>query len=266
MSLGNPKDTEQYMSSSPFAASGQAIEINAVMRLVYVWMFLGLLTTTFIAWYVSTSESLLELRINGGAGISIISFIVMIVVLFALHAGLTRSWLSPNLAAALYFLFTGIMGFSLSLTLFMFMSETIPGANGVPVANPYYDPGAVYAAFGTASALFGTMTLYGFTTKNDLTGWGTYLGMGLIGLIIAMFINMLIGSGPMGFLISIVGVVLFTALTAYDTQNIKRMSENQALRDDSNLMIKFSILGAIKLYLDFINLFLFLLRLFGGRD
>jgi len=179
MGFYDPRNSERAMSSSPIAVPrAPAIEINAVMKLVYVWMFLGLLTTTGVAWFVSTNDALLDLRLNGGFGISIISLVLMFGTLIALNAGLTRRWLSPNLAAGLYFVFTAIMGFSLSLTLFAFMSPTITTRLGETITNPYYDPGAVYAAFGTAAALFGAMTFIGFTTKMDLTKWGTYLFMG----------------------------------------------------------------------------------------
>ena len=111
------------------------------------------------------------------------------------------------------------------------------------------------------------MTLVGLTTKTDLSKYSTYFTMGLIGLFIAMIVNMFLGSGPLDYVISIFGVLLFTALTAYDTQRIAQMASNPKMQVSSEDTLKFSIMGALTLYLDFINLFLFLLRLFGGgRD
>jgi hypothetical protein len=236
------------------------ININSVMKLVYVWMGLGLLTTAFVAWFVASNDALLDLASGSAAGI--VSLVALFGVVIALSAGINARWMTANLAAGLFFVFAGIMGFSLSITLFAFISPTLPSGD----LNPWYDPTALYAAFGTAAALFGSMTLVGFTTKMDLTKMGTYLFVGLIGLVIAMFVNMLLGSETLGFLISIVGVIIFTALTAYDTQKIMHMSQNAQIQSDGNLTVKFSIMGALTLYLDFINLFLFLLRIFAGGN
>jgi FtsH-binding integral membrane protein len=110
------------------------------------------------------------------------------------------------------------------------------------------------------------MTIVGYTTKTDLTRYSSYFMMGLIGLVIAMVVNMFLGSGPLDFAISIFGVLLFTGLTAYDTQKIKEMAADPSIEASGSLAAKLGILGALQLYLDFINLFLFLLRLFGRRD
>jgi FtsH-binding integral membrane protein len=112
------------------------------------------------------------------------------------------------------------------------------------------------------------MTMVAYTTKIDLTKYGSYFMMALIGLVIAMVLNMFIGSGPLDYIISAVGVLLFTALIAYDTQKLHKMAQNPELHgnaDGATLMTKVSIIGALRLYLDFVNLFLFLLRIFGGR-
>jgi len=153
------------------------------------------------------------------------------------------------------------------VTLFAFLSPTVVNSAGVEVTNPMYDPGALYGAFGTAAGLFGAMSLVGLTTKMDLTKMGTYLFMALIGLVIAMVINIFIGSSTLGFIISIGGVIIFTGLTAYDTQKIKEMSYQIEADGDGNAAMKFSIIGALTLYLDFINLFIFLLQIFAfSRD
>jgi FtsH-binding integral membrane protein len=224
-----------------------SVNINAVMRLVYVWMGLGLLTTAAVAWFTATNPALESLRTNGA--VMVIAMIAMFGSVIGLSVGLRQRWMTPNIAAALFFVFAGIEGFSLSLLLEYFIAN---------------QPGALYAAFGTAAGLFGAMSLVGLTTNTDLTSWGTYLFAGLIGLVIAMFLNWFIGSSTLAFLISIGGVVVFTALTAYDTQKIKEITTMPELQSDGNMVVKFSILGALTLYLDFINLFLFLLRIFGG--
>lgn len=237
------------------------VEINAIMKMVYLWMGLGLLTTAIVAWLTATNDALLELSIQPGA--NIVSIIVIFGTVIALSAGISKSWMTPNIAGLLFFAFAAVEGFFLSVVMFSFLAPTLPDGT----INPAYNPGALYAAFGTASALFGAMTLVGFTTKADLTRMGTYLFMGLIGLIFAMVVNWFLASDTLGYIISIVGVVLFTALTAHDTQKIHRISMMPQMQDDSNLAVKFSIVGALMLYLDLLNLFLFLLQIFaGGRD
>jgi FtsH-binding integral membrane protein len=129
-----------------------------------------------------------------------------------------------------------------------------------------YSLGTIGNAFVSTGALFGAMSLWGVTTKKDLSGWGHYLMMGLFGLIIASLINMFLRSDGMSYLISYVGVLLFTGLTAYDTQRIKNMSRNLSHTIDEEGFMKLSILGALILYLDFINMFLFFLRILGRRD
>ncbi|GAB4531115.1 MAG: Bax inhibitor-1/YccA family protein [Anaerolineae bacterium] len=227
-----------------------SVAINSVMKLVYVWMSLGMLATAGVAWFTATNDALAALRTS--PVVMILSLVVLFGSVIALSVGMTRNWLTPNLAAFLFFVFAGINGFTLSLTLQYFVEN---------------EPGALTSAFGTTTILFGTMSIFGFTTRMDLTKLGTYLFMGLIGLVIAMVFNWFIGSSALAFLISFIGVVIFTGLTAYDTQKIKEMSMSPQLQGDGNLVLKFSILGALTLYLDFLNLFLFLLQLFGGsRD
>lgn len=237
------------------------VEINAIMKMVYLWMGLGLLTTALVAWFTASNDALLELSIKPGA--NIVSIIVIFGTVIALSAGMSKSWMTPNVAGMLFFAFAAVEGFFLSIVMFAFLAPTLPDGT----INPSYNPGALYAAFGTASALFGAMTIVGFTTKADLSSWGTYLFMGLIGLIIAMVVNWFLASSTLGYLISVAGVVLFTALTAYDTQKIHRISQVPQMQDDGSLAVKFSIVGALILYLDLLNLFLFLLQIFaGGRD
>jgi len=126
-----------------------------------------------------------------------------------------------------------------------------------------YTHGSIAQVFLITAGTFGAMSLYGYTTKRDLTGWGSFLFMGLIGLIIASLVNIFFASSAMTFVLSVIGVLIFTGLTAYDTQKIKEM---YYAADDGTVMGRKAIMGALNLYLDFINLFLSLLRLFGNRN
>lgn len=264
MAFFNPNDNQygEAALQQNNAASVPSVEINSVLKLVYVWMGLGLLVTMVTAWFVGNTPALLQFAVSPGA--SILTIVVLFGTVIALSAGVGRSWMSPGLAAGLFFLFAAIMGFSLSTIMVAFLSPTVTGPDGTTVVNEFFNPTPVYAAAGSAAALFGAMTLVGFTTKMDLTKMGTYLFIGLIGIIIASLINMFIGSGMLDFLISIAGVVIFTGLTAYDTQKIKRMSTQTEVQNNGSLAVQFSIMGALTLYLDLLNLFLFLLMLFGG--
>lgn len=126
-----------------------------------------------------------------------------------------------------------------------------------------YDLGTIGISFGIAAAMFGIMAIAGYITKTDLTKFGSLLIMGVIGLVIAMLVNFFLKSSTMDYIISIIGVLLFTGLTAYDVQRLKRIGAVTQTGDKA--VVKLSVLGALTLYLDFINLFLFILRLFGGR-
>ena len=154
--------------------------------------------------------------------------------------------LAPTTATLLFLGYAALTGFSLT---------------GIVL---YYDLGTLSVAFFTTAALFGVMSIVGAFTKADLTKMGTYLFIGLIGLLIAMLINIFIGSDTFDFMISILGVVIFTGLTARDTQKIVRMASDPSLQGDGSVLLaRLSIISALTLYLDFLNLFLFLLRIFG---
>ena len=125
-----------------------------------------------------------------------------------------------------------------------------------------YTGASIARVFFITASVFGAMSIYGYTTKRDLTGWGSFLFMGLIGVFIAMIVNIFLASSALDFAISVIGVLVFVGLTAYDTQNIKSM---YVASDGTAIVTKKAIMGALRLYLDFINLFLMLLRLFGNR-
>jgi uncharacterized protein len=218
------------------------IDVRSILPRVYTLMALGLLATAGMA--VFTYNNAMEWLVEN-PGIMFGAIIAELVLVLALSFLLRR--LSPAVAATMFFAYALVNGFTLSLIFVV------------------YDLGSIGAAFFTTAGLFGAMSVIGITTKTDLTKMGSYLIMGLIGLLIAMVVNIFINSGPLGLLISIAGVIIFTGLTAYDTQKIKRMAEDPNLNLGSDDAMKLSIWGALTLYLDFINLFLFILRLFGRR-
>ena len=219
------------------------LEIRPLLRRVYLWMTVGVLLTAIMALLTVTTPVLRNLLLNPLVilGALIGEFVLVIV----LSAAIRR--LSPMVAALMFFAYAGLLGFSLSAIFFV------------------YDLGSIALAFLSASALFGMMTFVGFATRADLTKLGTYLIVGLFGLILATLLNLFVRSSTLDLLVSIAGVVVFTGLTAYDTQKIARMAKDPALQEEGAMLGRLSILGALTLYLDFVNLFLFLLRLLGRR-
>ena len=203
-------------------------------------MTLGLLITAVVAFAIADYAPHLLQNIVLVWGI----LIAQIILVIALATAVWR--LSFGAAALIFVVYAALTGFSLS---------------GIVL---YYDLGTLTQAFLSATALFAVMSIVGLTTKADLTKLGTYLIIGLVGIIIAMFINFFLRSNTFDFIISIIGVIIFTGLTAYDTQKIARLAADPRIQGDgSQLAGKLSILGALTLYLDFLNLFLFLLRIFG---
>ncbi len=226
-------------SSFYYPAAG-VIDLQSIMRQVYTWMVLGMLVTAAVA-YVTATTSLINLAMN--PIILLVAVLAEFGLVLGISAGLNR--LSTSVATMLFLLYAGLNGFTLSILLLAFTGASI------------------FIAFAITAALFGAMSIIGYTTKVDLSKMGTFLMMGVLGLVIAMVVNMFVGSGPLDTIISVVGVLIFTALTAYDTQRIGRMAAQMNVNGDTE--VKFGIFGALKLYLDFINMFLFVLRLTGRR-
>ncbi len=202
------------------------------------WMFAGLLITAGVAFLVNMSDGL-QATIRSFWFLLAIGQLGMAI---GIQAALPR--MSPTLALGLFFAFAATMGLT------------------VGVITAAYRVDSVASAFLSAGAMFGAAAIYGATTKRELAGMGGFLFMGVIGLVVASFVNMLLGSGPLGFIISIVGVILFTVLTAFDVQRITR-GDYAAM---TGSMEKASVLAALGLYINFINIFLFLLRLMGNRE
>jgi FtsH-binding integral membrane protein len=228
--------------------SSSVISTNALFRQVFAWMFGGLLLTTISSLFFGFNPDAMSYLITvseTGARLNVLGWIVMLAPLgFVLTMSFAFNRLSFTQLAAIFVLYALINGISLGFIFYV------------------YDIGSIFKAFLSASALFGVMAVAGYTTKTDLTSLGRILFFGLIGIIIASLINFFTKSSTMDYIISIFGVIIFTGLTAYDVQKIKALSHQY---DGSTAFKKIGIMGALNLYLDFINLFLYLLRLFGNR-
>ncbi len=227
------------------AASPAALGVKPDARLAaaflsqaFLWMFAGLLTTAGIAFFVQTNERLLSFA----QGSFFPLFIAQLAIVVVISGAINR--ISASVALLLFFVYAATLGITI----------------GLIVSN--YTTGSVVTAFLSASAMFGAAGIYGHVTKRSLAGLGGIMFMGLIGLLVAMVLNIFLQSSMISWVISIVGVVLFTALTAYDVQRI----QSGAIAAQTGSMEKAAVVGALHLYLDFVNLFLFMLRLLGGRN
>ena len=227
--------------------------LRAYMLKVYNYMATGVLLTGIISLIsfklsadVNASGQIIALTSYGNAifnsGLKWLVMLAPLAVIFYMSFGINK--MSTSKAQTVFWIFTILMGLSLSWVLIVF--------TGVSVARVFF----------ITSATFGAMSIYGYTTKRDLTKLGSFLMMGLFGIIIASLVNIFMKSTMMYFVISIIGVLIFVGLTAYDTQKIKNM---YLVSDSGEIMGKKAVMGALTLYLDFINLFIMLLRLFGQR-
>jgi len=211
------------------------------MLRVYNYMGSGLLLSGIVAYGVANSPALMQV-IFGTPLMWVVMLAPLGLVMF-LSARIEK--MSTGAAQATFWIFAALMGASLA-SIFVVYTQT-----------------SIVRVFMITSVTFGAMSLYGYTTKKDLSAWGSFLMMGLIGIIVASIVNIFIESSMMQWVISVIGVLVFTGLTAYDTQKIKEMYSHA---DGEATMSKKAIMGALRLYLDFINLFLMLLHLFGNRN
>lgn len=217
-------------------------QTNAVMKRVYVRMFIGLLVSAFCALGVASSPAALSFFF-GNQLVFWGMLIAMLVMAFVIPARLNK--MSTGAVLSCFIVYSALMGCWLAPIFLAYKLGTI-----------------VYTLFITAGT-FGAMSVYGFFTKTDLSKMGSYLMMALFGLLIAMVVNIFVASSTFDWIISIVGVLLFVGLTAWDTQQVKQLS---AMNLDPAMADKLATMGAMNLYLDFINLFLFLLRILGGSS
>jgi len=217
------------------------------MAKVFSWMFLALAVTAFTAYVFAGSPDLMGLMISETGGMSILGWVVMLAPLaFVFFMSAKFNSMSKGILTIMFFAFSVLMGMSLSFILLAYTSAS------------------VFSTFIVTSGTFGLMAVVGYTTKTDLTKFGSILMMGLIGIILASVVNFFMHSGMMEYIISILGVLIFTGLTAYDVQKLKRIGM-QAGEFQGQTIDKLTIMGALTLYLDFINLFLFMLRFMGNR-
>ena len=215
----------------------------ALMRKVYVWMTFALAITGITAYLVATNETLLTLIYSHQAVMW-----VLVIAELAIVIGVTAAINKLSLpVATLLFVVYSVLNGALFSSIFL-----------------VYTMASIAKVFFITAGTFGAMSLYGYTTKSDLTSWGKILIMGVLGLIIATVVNIFLKSSGLEMIISYAGVLIFVGLTAYDTQKIKQMCLQAP--DAGETMQKYALLGALSLYLDFINLFIYLLRLFGRRD
>ena len=227
-----------YATPSTLGVKPDARLASAFLTQAFVWMFAGLLVTAGVAAVVQSNERLLQFAGDN----FFILFIAQLGLVLAISAGINR--INATVALALFFVYAATLGITIGLIVMA------------------YTGASVATAFLSASAMFGAAALYGATTKRSLTGLGGILFMGLIGILVASLLNIFLGNSMLSWIISVVGVVIFTALTAYDVQRIQ--AGDLAARTGS--MEKAAVIGALHLYLDFINLFLFMLRLVGNRN
>ena len=214
--------------------------LRSYMLRVYNYMATGLGLTGLTAYFVAITPSLF----NAIYGTPFYWIVALAPLGFVFYLSARLHKISFAKAQTVFWIFSGVMGLSMA---YIFIAFT-----GASIARVFFITAGTFAG----------MSLYGYTTKKDLTGWGSFLFMGLIGIIIAMIVNIFLQSGMLSFIISCVGVLVFVGLTAYDTQRIKEM---YYASDHPEISGKKAIMGALKLYLDFINLFIMLLRLFGQR-
>ena len=241
MATGPQRD---YFGRSQMPAGARAAELDvglrAYMQRVFGLMGLGTAITGLVAFFTANSPAMLQVLY--GTPLRYVIFLAPLAFVLVLSFGIQR--MRASTAQLVFWLFAGVMGLSLASIFLVYAGQSI------------------VTTFFVSSATFFGMALYGYTTKRDLTGWGSFLFMGLIGLLIASLVGLFVQSSALQFAISVIGVLIFTGLTAYDTQKIKEM---YYAGDDTETGGKKAVMGALRLYLDFINLFLYLLRFIGDR-
>jgi FtsH-binding integral membrane protein len=233
----------QVRHVSHAGVDAQAIDqgLRAYMINVYQYMMVGLALTGVVAYATSATPVLF----NAIYGTPLVWVVMLAPVGIAWFGFGMIDRLSTGAAQMMFWAFAGIMGLSLAYIFQVYVAADI------------------VRVFFITAATFGALSLYGYTTPRSLSGWGSFLFMGVVGLLIASIVNIFMQSDALTFAISLIGVVVFAGLTAYDTQQIKEMYFEG---DDSDTASKKAILGALRLYMDFINLFLMLLRLFANRE
>jgi len=235
------KQYDQYLDTTVESASAS----RTFMANVFSWMFAALSITSVIAYYFGTNLSLVSYLVTE-TGMTMLGYVVMFAPIgFVLLMGLGYQRFSYSVLIGLFIAYAAIMGVSLS---FIFLAYTM---------------GSIFMTFAIAGGMFGLMAVLGYTTNTDLTKFGSIMMMGLVGIVIASIVNWFMHSDTLHYIISFIGVMVFTGLTAYDVQKLKRIGAGTEFGTEATG--KLAVMGALNLYLDFINLFLMLLRFFGDR-
>ena len=235
-----------YQENIPSPVSDVKLQeiFTQAMTQVYLWMAMGLMVTAVVAVIVSSSPFLLGLIFS--SPIVLVGLIILELILVLAVSRVAMS-VSSGVGLALFFVYAAVNGLTLSVIFLV------------------YDLGSIGLAFITTAVTFGVMSVIGFTTKQDLSRWGGILLMALIGLIIASVVNIFLASSALDWVITYAGILIFMALTVYDTKRIKQMTHALALEGETNVIDRVAVMGALRLYLDFINLFLYILKLLSRR-
>jgi FtsH-binding integral membrane protein len=234
------------------ARSGVAVDegLRAYMLGVYNYMAAGVALTGITAYVTSMMAVGADGQFTQFGVLlyqSPLKWVVMLAPIgFVIYLSVRVQQMSVGTAQIAFWLFAAVMGISLSSIFLIFTGQSIT------------------QIFFVTAATFGALSLWGYTTKRDISGWGSFLFMGLVGVVLAMLVNIFLQSSALQFAISAIGVLVFAGLTAYDTQRIK--DGYQLVRGDAAMVAKSAIMGALSLYLDFINMFIMLLNLFGSRN
>lgn len=239
------EDQMQNPYETPYPVAGTVEQAEASRRFlqrVYGWMFFGLALTALMAYYTVSEPELLRAVVGNQA--VFFGLIIGELVLVLVISGMIRR-LSPAVASLLFIVYSLLNGLTLSVILLVYTQQSVA------------------SAFLVCAAMFGALSLYGLTTRRSLDGLGAFCSMGLTGLVVAMLVSLFWRNNMLEFVINCVGIIVFTGLTAYDTRKLKEMSVHAGA--EGSMAQSTAILGALVLYLDFINLFLFILRFMGSR-
>ncbi len=250
-----PENQHPSFTTIPAEQTRQVGVAKKFMASVFLWMFGALAISAVCAWLFATNANLLGYLVNFETGqrTGLGTLAIWAPLLFVIAMSFGYQKFSATVMTALFIAYAAIMGVSLSFILLI------------------YTAGSIVSCFAAAALMFGIMAVMGYTTNKDLTSFGRIMFMGLIGIVVASLINWMVGSSTLDWIISIVGVAVFTGLTAYDVQKLKLIGQGFEVNADGTVSTsenvkKASIYGALTLYLDFINLFLMILRLFGRRN
>lgn len=235
---------QNQVGRAPYTSMAQTEAVTLFLAKVFNWMAVGLGVTALVAFMVASSETAVQFfHVNR----SILFMVILAEIGLVIYLSARIEKMEAGTATGLFLLYSALNGITLSWILLLYTATSVA------------------TTFLVTAGMFGSMAVYGYVTKKDLTSMGSFLFMGLIGIIIASVVNIFVQSSMMSWVISGIGVIVFTGLTAYDVQRISQMGVT-AMSGSEGAMKKAAILGALTLYLDFINLFLMLLRFLGDRD